>query len=190
MTGMLDFVVQYCLFCYWKSIDIDDTILCCCIFNHFTFYTFHISLEWWHMVHSNAQSAHGPQYLCVGVFYSYPPEDTGTKATTQLPQRNPDSKVRGANMGPIWGRQDPGGPHVGRSNLAIWKDTFTTVEIQIWLSDLILGINPVRIFCAWSIWVEVIRYFWNTTEISSLSIDIRITAWTKLGTHANKARED
>ena len=26
---------------------------------------------------------------------------------------NPNSKVHGANMGPIWGRQDPGGPHVG-----------------------------------------------------------------------------
>ena len=25
----------------------------------------------------------------------------------------PDSKVRGANMGPTWGRQDPGEPHVG-----------------------------------------------------------------------------
>ena len=25
---------------------------------------------------------------------------------------DPDSKVHGANMGPIWGRQDPGGPHV------------------------------------------------------------------------------
>ena len=23
-------------------------------------------------------------------------------------------------MGPIWGRQDPGGPHVGPMNLAIW----------------------------------------------------------------------
>ena len=25
----------------------------------------------------------------------------------------PDSKIHGANMGPIWGWQDPGGPHVG-----------------------------------------------------------------------------
>ena len=33
---------------------------------------------------------------------------------------NPDSKVHGANMGPIWGRQDPGGPHVGPMNFAIW----------------------------------------------------------------------
>ena len=32
----------------------------------------------------------------------------------------PDSKVHGANMGPIWGRQDPGGPHGDLMNLAIW----------------------------------------------------------------------
>ena len=34
---------------------------------------------------------------------------------------NPDSKVHGANMGPTWGWQDPGGPHVGNVNLAIWE---------------------------------------------------------------------
>ena len=32
----------------------------------------------------------------------------------------PDNKVHGANMGPRWGRQDPGGPHVGPMNFAIW----------------------------------------------------------------------
>ena len=32
----------------------------------------------------------------------------------------PDSKGRGANMGPICGRQDPGGPYVGPMNFAIW----------------------------------------------------------------------
>ena len=31
----------------------------------------------------------------------------------------PNSKVHGANMGPIWG-QDSGGPHVGPMNFAIW----------------------------------------------------------------------
>ena len=30
-----------------------------------------------------------------------------------------DIKVHGAYMGPTWGRQDPGGPHVGPMNLAI-----------------------------------------------------------------------
>ena len=32
----------------------------------------------------------------------------------------PDSKVHGANMGPIWGQQDPGGPHVGPMNFVVW----------------------------------------------------------------------
>ena len=32
----------------------------------------------------------------------------------------PDSKVHGTNIGPIRGRQDPGGPHVGPINFAIW----------------------------------------------------------------------
>ena len=36
----------------------------------------------------------------------------------------PDSKVHGANMGPIWGRQDPGWPHVGPMNFAIWAAMF------------------------------------------------------------------
>ena len=38
----------------------------------------------------------------------------------------PDSKVYGANMGPIWGRQDPGAPHVGLMNFAIWVVLFWT----------------------------------------------------------------
>ena len=32
----------------------------------------------------------------------------------------PDSKVIGANMGPTWVRQDPGGPRVGPVTFAIW----------------------------------------------------------------------
>ena len=34
-----------------------------------------------------------------------------------------ESKVHGANMGPIWGRQDPGGPHVDPMDFAIWDRT-------------------------------------------------------------------
>ena len=32
----------------------------------------------------------------------------------------PDSTVYGANMGPTWGWQDPGGTHVGPMDLALW----------------------------------------------------------------------
>ena len=39
----------------------------------------------------------------------------------------PDSKVHLANMGPIWGRQDPGGPHVGPMNFVIWDVTLIAI---------------------------------------------------------------
>ena len=39
----------------------------------------------------------------------------------------PDSKVHGANMGPIWGRQDPDGTHVGPMNYAIWDGSNNTL---------------------------------------------------------------
>ena len=38
----------------------------------------------------------------------------------RCPTSFPNSKVHRANMGPIWGRQDPDGPHVGPMNFAIW----------------------------------------------------------------------
>ena len=35
-----------------------------------------------------------------------------------------DSKVHGAKIGPVCGRQDPGGPYVGPMNLAIWEPPY------------------------------------------------------------------
>ena len=49
----------------------------------------------------------------------------------------PDSEVHhdGANMGPIWGRQDPGGPHVG-INLSIWD------PMPHYTGDIVCQIHP------------------------------------------------
>ena len=44
----------------------------------------------------------------------------------------PDSKVHGANMGPIWILSAPDGPHVGPMNLGIWDD-FIGVSDGCWL---------------------------------------------------------
>ena len=44
----------------------------------------------------------------------------------------PDSKVHGAKMGPIWGRQDPGGPHVGPMNFAIWVDRYGRLRQELY----------------------------------------------------------
>ena len=43
----------------------------------------------------------------------------------------PVSKVHGASMGPTWGRQAPGGHHVGPMNLAIWAvNVFLPVSVS------------------------------------------------------------
>ena len=54
---------------------------------------------------------------------------------------SPDSKVHGAYMGPIWGRQDPGGPHVGPMNCVIWgsvlrKHSQLLSKITLWCYDM------------------------------------------------------
>ena len=58
---------------------------------------------------------------------------------------DPDSKVHGANMGPIWGRQDPGGPHVGLMNFAIWGAlvfyfmlAFKSCWTNIWVAKMLM----------------------------------------------------
>ena len=38
-------------------------------------------------------------------------------------------------MGPIWGRQDPGGPHVGPMNFAIWD----VKQKEVWLNIITRG---------------------------------------------------
>ena len=55
----------------------------------------------------------------------------------------PDSKFHGAHMGPIWGRQDPGGYHVGPMKLAIW-------------------VGPSE-YMSFGMFLCCLRYFYNTT---------------------------
>ena len=47
----------------------------------------------------------------------------------------PDSKVHEANMGPIWGRQDPGGPHE-LFYLGLLADFFWRNRIPVYIQSL------------------------------------------------------
>ena len=63
-----------------------------------------------------------------------PPPHTHTHTHKHTHTHTPGSKVHGTNMGPTWGRQDPGGPHVGpMSLLAIWavKEIFFWTAIDV-----------------------------------------------------------
>ena len=50
-------------------------------------------------------------------------------ATNGIGHLIPYTNVHGVNMGPSWGRQDPGKPHVGPMNFAIWDD-ITNVRLS------------------------------------------------------------
>ena len=75
-------------------------------------------------------------------------------------KNNPDSKVHGANMGPTWGRQDPGGPHVGPMSFALWEPAI--------LSNLPPDLGPLFITAKeWlTLWFDTYR----TTYIFSCGI--------------------
>ena len=55
-----------------------------------------------------------------------------SRCVSVLENHNPDSKVHGTNMGPIWGRQDPVGPHAGPMNFAILVTLFIFVKYHIY----------------------------------------------------------
>ena len=61
-------------------------------------------------------------------------------------------------MGPIWGRQDPGGPRVGAMNLAIWVVTWGTGSYHFDSSNAIIDINDDHEWCLSSInskWIDL-----------------------------------
>ena len=53
----------------------------------------------------------------------------------------PNSKVHESHMGPTWGRQDPGGPHVGPMNFAIWDSRGFIWDVITHLDGLV--VTPV-----------------------------------------------
>ena len=53
----------------------------------------------------------------------------------------PDSKIHWANMGPIWGQQNPGGPYVGPMNFAIWVHCNASLQNNFFIS---VGIGTGR----------------------------------------------
>ena len=70
--------------------------------------------------------------------YWFPLQDIEKCSVTfscKCPCINPDSKIHAAYMGPVWGRQNPGGPYVDPMNLHIredfWKGHIVCVIIAI-----------------------------------------------------------
>ena len=83
----------------------------------------------------------------------------------------PDRKVHGANMGPIWGRQDPDGPHVGPMNFAIWEFFVNSCVpfsriLQVYCIEIMV-ISPIPMTQPWSILLNGIHEFKSTSIITT-----------------------
>ena len=60
-------------------------------------------------------------------------------------ERSNHSKVHGVNMGTIWGRQDPGGPHVDRVNFAVWVFMKALADTHFIIQNSLSPIGPCSI---------------------------------------------
>ena len=85
---------------------------------------------------------------------------------------HPDSKVHGAYMGPTWGRQAPGGPHIGPTNLAIWP-------LQLEKLTLSSSANSTWDQCWWfSFWCLCANMWrrrrWSKVSLGHVLIDIQL----------------
>ena len=91
---------------------------------------------------------------------------------------NPDSKVYGTNMGPIWGRQDPSEPHVGPMNCAIWVNGYFNAALNTdWL---LLTVQLIKLICRKNILQIVICILPKSHYSMSLPIMLNKIALTTL----------
>ena len=80
---------------------------------------------------------------------------------------NPDSKIHGANMGSIWGRKVPSGPHVGPMTFAIWVKPVNLVNITY----ILQLIYHIYIYCYW--YKTFIYIVIDTNSVICLNDDMR-----------------
>ena len=90
----------------------------------------------------------------------------------------PHSKVRGANMGPIWGRQGPGGPHVGPKNLAIWElqlNSLAPGKFEWYFRYVIF--QGILVIGGWASSCEIALVWTSVDFANDQSMLVQVMAW-------------
>ena len=116
-------------------------------------------------------------------------------------RHSPDSKAHGANMGPTWDRQDPGGPHVGPMNFAVREICWSLPTTYISYQHHIYTTGPCRncndlctevnyrfnrslnfhgiLFCHKNTVIKKNHFIW-TLKVNFTIMSYRILQWMKL----------
>ena len=113
-------------------------------------------------------------------------------AVVFLLRRYPDRKAPGANMWPTWGRQDPGGPHVGHVILAIgdlWNSTLHQRQSTFSLFNVIALWSATHECHSGSIWHCACHHWylqiWFVAVAQQYRYQLRFRIWLFFFTHIN-----
>ena len=82
-------------------------------------------------------------------------------------EKYPDSKVHGTNMGPVWGRQVPGGPHVGPWNWYLGMLKYCLSSAWVILVSHFRSIGFWRVYDNIEfLLLKLLSFFWLTYHCS------------------------
>ena len=100
-------------------------------------------------------------------------------ATGMLPISFPDSKVHGANMGPIWVLSAPDGPHVGPMNFVIWVGLVQSCDNMDNLFQNTHNRQPIgycEVRCGWLLWAQcsTLALFFNPSHAETKNIYLNL----------------
>ena len=103
---------------------------------------------------------------CVGKLFHILYIEMQWVSRRNLNEHIPDRKVHGANMGPTWGRQDPGGPQVGHMKIVIWDAKLTTDILYLNKSPSTIHISSfvtAQITHVILLFQLIVTFLWNIT---------------------------
>ena len=104
----------------------------------------------WSMIHWYRHRTNGDVVLYWSATYREWTASSASKSHTRHGALM--ARLMGPTWGPIWGRQDPGGPHVGPMNFAIWVD----MNMDLPKIDLVWKcLIHVDIF-DWAVWYYIL----------------------------------
>ena len=89
-------------------------------------------------------------YINIASYHSHGIASWGDERSEDIP----DSKVNGVNVRRTWGRQDPGGPHVGHMNFAIWDISYRTNDFNRLANLITISLQHIIPY----VWICSIKY--------------------------------
>ena len=122
-----------------------------------------------------------PRFFPLGYYVSASANFRPTSDGVYLVDTIPESKVHGANTGPIWGRQDPGVPHVDPMNLLSGMQTAGSEKLLYELSTSEARWKTIRLLRPHEPWT--IKTYHAKSNPGNWRIKVKAFQYVKASVH-------